>query len=247
MASLAEARGFKLIHGIVDSVWLKKPGASADEFREVCREMGGELQLPLGFEGLYRWVVFLNSKVDPRVSVLNRYYGVFEDGTLKVRGIELRRHDAPGIVRKCQAEMLGVLGQARDSVEFRALIPEALGVLGNYRRMLVDGNVPVEDLLVEKVLGKNLGEYASLVPQAVAAGHLAREGGSVHAGQSIRFILARGGFGGGGNGAVPLELVDGDVVCDWGKYWELVLSSASNILLPFGYDRETLRRKLRVG
>ncbi len=91
--AIAESRGFRLVHGIVDSMWLKKPDAGVGEYEEVCEQIEKELDFPISFEGRYRWIVFLNSRVDPRLPVLNRYYGVFEDGTIKVRGIDLRRHD----------------------------------------------------------------------------------------------------------------------------------------------------------
>jgi len=39
-----------------------------------------------------------------------------------------------------------------------------------------------------------------------------------------------------------VELVEGNIVCDREKYRELLISSAENLLLPFGYDRETLRK-----
>jgi DNA polymerase-2 len=39
------------------------------------------------------------------VPVLNRYYGVFENGKIKVRGIEARRRDTPGFIKEAQIEM----------------------------------------------------------------------------------------------------------------------------------------------
>lgn len=197
-------------------------------------EIGRELELPISFEGRYRWIVFLSSKVDHRSPVLNRYYGVLEDGTVKVRGIELRRHDTPGIVNSCQADMLGVLSRGRDSFQFRTLIQEALSVLRSYVEMVRNRVVPTEELVIAKNLSKNPDEYSNLVPQAIAAKHLAREGGRVHAGQRIDFVLTRK------KGAVPLELVDENAVYDWERYRKLLISSAENLLLPLGYDRDRL-------
>jgi len=37
-------------------------------------------------DGVYRWVVFLPSRVNERVPVANRYFGVFQSGEIKVRG-----------------------------------------------------------------------------------------------------------------------------------------------------------------
>jgi DNA polymerase elongation subunit (family B) len=45
------------------------------------------MKIPLSFEGRYRWIVFLPSKVHPGVGVLNRYYGAMENGKIKVRGL----------------------------------------------------------------------------------------------------------------------------------------------------------------
>ena len=43
--------------------------------------------------------------------VPNRYFGVFEDGAVKARGIELRRHDTPPFVAGAQAVVLAYLAR----------------------------------------------------------------------------------------------------------------------------------------
>src|SRR4029077_844854 len=187
--ALAEARGFKVVHGIVDSFWLKKPEATRGEYEDLCRVIREELDLPISFEGVYKWIVFLSSKTDSKVGVLNRYYGIFEDGTLKVRGIDLRRHDTPEIVRKCQTEMLDILTRARDSSEFRLLIPKTLRVLEKFVAQLREQSVSPGDLVIVRNLSKNPDEYTHQVPQAIAARHLVAQGGSVHAGQQVSYIL----------------------------------------------------------
>ena len=240
-AAIAESRGFKLIHGIVDSMWLQKPNATEEEYRLLCEQIERELGLPISFEGRYKWIVFLNSHVDPRLPVLNRYYGLFQDGTLKVRGIELRRHDTPEIVRKCQAEMLSVLSCASNSHEFEALIPKVLGVMKRYVALLRSGNAPLQDLVIEKRLSKTPDQYRNLVPQAVAARHLVTEGGSIHAGQNISFVISNGDSKITGNRALPVELIDESTTYDSAAYAELILRSATNLLLPFDLDGDKLR------
>src|SRR6058998_855499 len=49
--AIAEAHGFQLVHGIVDSMWLRKPSATAEEYEELCSEISCELNLPISFEG----------------------------------------------------------------------------------------------------------------------------------------------------------------------------------------------------
>src|SRR2546425_7260830 len=243
--AMAEAHGFQLVHGIVDSMWLRKPSATAEEYEELCTEISRELNLPISFEGIYKWVVFLNSKIDPRVPVLNRYYGIFQDGTLKVRGIDLRRHDTPGIVRKRQEEMLQVFSKANNSSEFKLLIPKALDVLERYAILLRKRKVPLEDLVIEKNLSKDPGEYTHKVPQAIAAQHLVKEGGTIHAGQRVNYILTHDWAGTPEKLALPPELADENTVYDSERYIDLLCSSAANLLLPMGYTTKSLRSMLQ--
>jgi len=239
--AIAESRGFKLIHGIVDSMWLEKQNASDAEYKEVCEQIERELGLPISFEGRYRWIVFLNSRINQNVPVLNRYYGVFEDGTLKVRGIDLRRHDTPEIIRKCQTDMLAVLSQAKDSEEFKELIPKTLAVVKSYLSALRMHKVPIEQLIVEKRLSKALNEYTNIVPQAIAATHLAREGQDTHAGQTVSYVVTNNESRIAGNRALPAEFLGECTNYDSEWYVDLLLSSVTNLFLPFGYDVKLLR------
>jgi len=233
--AFAEAKDFKLVHGIVDSMWLKKSNATNREYEDLACEIARELDFPISFEGQYKWIVFLNSRMDRCMPVLNRYYGVSEDGKLKLRGIELRRHDTPRIVNECQNQMLGVLSKARNSAEFRKLIPEAFAVLELYATKLRQRDAAIEDLVISKNLSKNPKDYEKIIPQAVAARHLVREGHEVQAGQSVCYVLTRRKSRMLNNRALPLELADnGDY--DIEEYVDLLRSSAMSLLLPLGYD-----------
>src|SRR5208283_1682560 len=58
-ARIAESKGFEVVHGIVDSLWVKKRGATREDFEELCSEVKHRMGLPISFEGIYRWVAFL--------------------------------------------------------------------------------------------------------------------------------------------------------------------------------------------
>ena len=242
--AIAESRGFKLVHGIVDSMWLKKPGAAPAEYEDLCREIEAQLHFPIGFEGLYKWIVFLNSHTNPHIPVLNRYYGALQDGKLKLRGIDLRKHDTPGIVRRCQSDMLALFAHAENSEEFKALIPEALTIVKSYANMIRDGTVPIEELTIEKRLSKNLDEYRNMVPQAIAAQHLNRESGGVHAGQALNYIVTYSRSRITQNRSLPAELVGENYPVDSEWYIDLLLASTANILLPFGCNFVGLKKSL---
>jgi len=108
--------------------------------------------------------------------------------------------------------------------------------------MLRTGRVQIEDLIVEKRLSKNLEEYTHHVEQAIAADNLVKQGGSVHGGQSVGYVIASSSSKVYNNRAIPVELLDGRVQYDLEKYVTLLLSSAMNLLLPFGYDLDLLRK-----
>lgn len=99
---------------------------------------------------------FLPSKVLNGVPVLNRYYGVFEDGRIKMRGIEARRQDTPNLIRGVQIRMIKTLAKASNREDFLAKVPEALDVLRDYAEKLVSRQVNVQELTITKQLSKRL-------------------------------------------------------------------------------------------
>ena len=242
--AIAESRGFKLVHGIVDSMWLKKTGAIPAEYETLCNEIETQLHFPIGFEGLYKWIVFLNSHTNLRIPVLNRYYGALKDRKLKLRGIDLRKHDTPNIVKRCQFDMLTLFAHANNSTEFRALIPEALTIVKSYVNLIRDRIVPIEELTIEKRLSKNPTEYRNMVPQAIAAQHLNREGMEVHAGQAVNYIVTRNKSPITQNRTLPVELVSENDLVDSEWYTDLLLASTANLLLPFEYNPLILKKSI---
>jgi len=239
-AQLAEERGFQIVHGIVDSLWLRKEGATPQEYIELCREISSKIKVPISFEGRYRWIVFLPSKTHTGLPVLNRYYGMFENGKIKVRGVEVRRRDTPSFIRSAQVDMIKVLAKARDSATFIQCIPNSLKILQGYVKKLVEGEVPIEALFIAKQLSKHPHEYAHNIFQAIAAQQLMREGVSISAGQAVKYLIVDAENRRPNRRVVAAELADPDTHYDVKKYLELLISAAANILNPFGYTTEKL-------
>jgi len=242
---IAEDRGFSVIHGIVDSLWLKKEGASSEDYERLCEEISEKVDLPLDFAGLYKWIVFLPSKMHPNVPVLNRYYGAKEDGSIKVRGLEVRRRDTPKFVYDAQMEMIKALASADDSEGFVEKIPEALKVVKDYRKKLLDGKVPVWDLVVTKRLSKDLENYTQKVSQVIAGEQLQKEGFEVSAGKSVKFLYTSAKNKRYSRRVKAKELIEERTNPDVRKYLLLLYSAASNILSPFGYSLEGVYNYVR--
>jgi len=102
---IAESRGFSVLHGIVDCLWVQGPDAEGLR-AAVNRETGLSAE-----NEHFDWIVFL-PQADGS-GAYNRYYGRLSDGSVKVRGIAARRHDTPAYIRTMQQEMLAVMAEVR--------------------------------------------------------------------------------------------------------------------------------------
>ena len=122
-ARVAERRGFQVVHGIVDSLWVKRRGADEGDYLALKAEIERETGFEMAFEGVYKWVAFLRSKVDPSLPVLNAYFGAYRDGRTKLRGIEARRRDTPLALKRCQVEIVDLLASASSAEDARRLLP----------------------------------------------------------------------------------------------------------------------------
>jgi len=240
-ARKAESRGFNVVHGIVDSLWLKKEDATNEEYLGLCREVSEEINVPLNFEGRYKWIVFLPSRLHPRVGVLNRYYGVFEGGKIKTRGLEVRRRDTPKFIYDAQMEMVEVLASANNSKEFVDKIPQALDVVCKYRQRLLNGEIPVWDLVVTKHLSKDPKRYKQKVSQVIAAQQLIDEGARISAGQNLRFVYTSAENKRYERRVKAEELIEENTVFDVKKYLKLLYVAAANLLSPFGYSDKSIQ------
>jgi DNA polymerase elongation subunit (family B) len=242
---IAEEKGFRIIHGIVDSLWLKKKDATNEEYEDLCREIREETQVPLSFEGRYNWIVFLPSKVHPNVGVLNRYYGVMENGKIKVRGLEVRRRDTPPFVYDAQTRMLQVLAEAKNSKEFLEKIPDALKVLRDYREKLLNGDVSPWDLIITKHLSKEPKNYKQMVSQVIAAKQLIKEGAEVQAGKNVKFLFTSAENKHYERRVKAEELIEKNTNTDIKKYLLLLYTSAASMFSPFGYSTKTVYDEVR--
>jgi len=245
--SMAEERGFEIVHGIVDSLWLKKEGASPREYVELCEAVSQEIGVPLNVEGRYRWIVFLPSRMHVGVPVLNRYYGVFESGKIKVRGIEAVRRDTPPFIEKAQMDMIRVLAKASNSEAFMKRIPESVEVLRGYVEKLKRRDVDVRDLIVAKQLSMHPDRYAHDVFQAIAAKQLIREGVEISGGQTVRYLITDAENKRPSKRVKAAELITSETPFDAEKYVDMLIMAGANILSQFGYAKEKLKDEICYG
>src|SRR2546427_7454035 len=124
---------------MVDTHYVWKEGATHEDFERLARDIEDQTRLPLAIESVYRYVVFLPSKQYRDVPVPNRFFAVSEDGQLKIRGLECRRHDTPPLLARMQHEVLAILAEAHDYDSYLQKLEIARGVLADYQERLASG------------------------------------------------------------------------------------------------------------
>jgi DNA polymerase elongation subunit (family B) len=231
---LADGMGFEILHGIVDSLWVK-----GRDPEKLCELASREIGIPLELKGDFRWIVFLPNKSNG-VGALNRYYGVMTNGKLKVRGIETRRSDTPRLISSMQDAMLGKLAEAKTASEFYLKIPEAIGLLREYTRKVLDNECELSDLIFKTHVSRGCDEYRQFNNQAAALKQLREEDIETLPGQSIRYIITDHKSRNYQKRVIIPELADEDTQYDRVKYYEYLLRAAESMLLPFGYTEERL-------
>ena len=189
----AEDLDYEILHMYVDGLWVHKEGCKTPaDFEALLADITERTGLPISLDGVYRWVVFLGSRVDERVPVANRYFGVFQDGSIKVRGIEARRRDTAPFIAETQMAIMEILAKAEDAEHLKDVYPKALAFVRREMEALRTGRVPVEKLLVSQKLSRKLDEYSSPSPAARAVWQLEATGKTVRPGQRVRFLYTRG-------------------------------------------------------
>ncbi len=241
---VAEASGFQMLHALVDSMWLHKPGATREDYEVLARAVTDATALPIFVEGIYRWIGFLPSKTHRGVGVPNRYMGVFDDRATKVRGIEVRRSDVPILVEQMQERMLVRMFCCTTLAEVRVALPELLAILEETLVRLRSGEVNAPELVVTNSLSQEPQEYVHNTVQAITARTLERHGVTLHPGEAVQFIITDRQAKVPEDRVRPYALLGTDWSYDAEAYAEMLVRAAETVLELFGYSRDRLRREV---
>lgn len=168
-----------------------------------------------------------------------------EDGKIKIRGLEIRRRDTPRFVFDAQTEMINALSTADNTAELRQKIPSALDVVRKYRKKLLDGEVPIGDLIISKRMSSAPERYHQHVSQVIAAEQLIKAGVDVHAGNSVKFLFTHSKHKKHERRVKAAQLIEKDAEPDTEKYLMLLYSSAANLLSFEGYSIESICQEVR--
>jgi len=236
---IAEQHGFKVLHAIVDSIWIQKRNAqkhtNQDEYDILKKSIEKETGFEISFEGIYKWIAFVPSKSSNIVGVPNRYFGVFEDGTLKLRGIEARRHDTPIFFSNYQQLILNMLAKADTIKEVKMMFPEIHQMFQKHLMILKQRKVPLKELVFTKRTSKSHDEYEDRnTVENNALSNLSGEGKSLRAGEILKYIITDYYRKGSKNRSIPIELANSQTKYDVKRYCEILEEVTNTVTEPFG-------------
>jgi DNA polymerase elongation subunit (family B) len=181
-----EKGGWRVLHGIVDSIWVtpdpETPDAERDDLHTLAAECTESTGIRLEHEAEYEWVAFVPQR-ERDAGALTKYFGkVAGENEFKIRGIEARQRSTPAFIEGIQRKCLRRFDETRS--------PEAvLAVLQNAIQKLHAGNVDPMQIVERNRVSKPIEGYTQYT-QNVAALERARDQElSIHPGQDIEYVV----------------------------------------------------------
>jgi DNA polymerase I len=174
---IAEDMNFRVLHGIVDCLWVQ--GSPVDALKARVERETGLLSEVEHFD----WIVF--EPMNDGTGAYNRYFGRLSDGSIKVRGIAARKHDTPEYVRDMQGRMLKVMAGATNTQELENVREEVKEI---YRDSVK--SLPVADpksMAISKRISRLTYAHRCLEGAAVRA--YQNHGVDVAPGMKIRYVV----------------------------------------------------------
>jgi len=241
--NVAQEVGYEIIHGIIDSLWVK-PVDTQVKPNLLSRLISNNTGVRMDIEGHYRWIVFLPSK-NTGVGALTRYYGLFDNGEIKVRGVELRQRNSPVFLKNMQKDMLNVFSKAKDSREFMDLIPQAMEVVKEYGLRIIHRDVNLEELTIKNRVSRDISEYKVNNLVKCALFQLRNAGVQLEPGQSVRYIVCDEKSRDYKKRVCIAENIDGSQKIDCDFYLRQIAQYAESVLIPFDFSLEKIYETLQ--
>jgi len=228
---VAENDGYRVLHGIVDSIWIHKDNATRTDYDDLRKKITNQTGFDLSLD-TYNWIVFLPSKNAKTIPVPTRYFGAKQDGTIKIRGIETRRRDTPKFFKNCQLDILNLFASYKTIRDIKLAIFEAKSIQEKYNQRLFSHKVPHEELVFTNRVTRGTNQHKSNTIQADAINQLELEGKFIEPGQKIKYVISDYSKK-KSKRVIPIEIVDYDSSYDAKRYSKLLHLCCMSVIEPF--------------
>ncbi|MCP8308407.1 MAG: hypothetical protein H3Z54_06895 [archaeon] len=236
-----QSLGYEIIYADTDSVFVKKDGDKKEDYEELAKKISEHIGLPISLDHHYKFLLLLPLESDPsmRMEAQKHYFGMLYNGEIIARGIELRRHDTPKFIKDFQIKLIQTLFDCKDAKEVCTIGYErALRLVTEAIDKVMLGEVPIEELIISKILRRPIAKYRSIFPHVSAAIQLASKGKKVKEGEFIDFIFVNANHHNPLCRVLAYELASSNINHDKDKYRDMILDAAETVLSTFGFSRE---------
>jgi DNA polymerase I len=233
-----EAGGWRVVHGIVDSIWVTPDPDVDNDDREDLKALATaitkEVEIRLEHEAHYDWVAFVPQR-ESNAGALTKYFGKVDgDDEFKIRGIEARQRSTPPFIEEVQRDCLDRLDATRS--------PDAvLDCLEDAIKRLHAGTVSVDQLVERNRVSKSLEGYTQNTQNVAALKRARDQDLAVHPGQDIEYVVVDDEKSSRKRVALAHEEIGS---YDASYYETQLIRAVESVLSPLGWDRSKIRRKL---
>ncbi len=238
--NVAREQGFHTIYGNSDSLFLKREGATYEDFDQLSRDIAKATDLPIAIENHFKYLVLLPQKSGKDFGAINRYYGLRYDGELVCRGIELRRRNTCPFVKDAQRDAIMAM-LSKDSMDevLSSGIEDANKVLDKASRMLKQELVSIEELVSKTILRRKPSQYKARLPHVAAAEALEINHNEVGRGDVIKYVYVDSEHKNPFRRVSPAGYQKN---YDSKKYIKLIREAGKSILLPFKVEEKIVQK-----
>jgi DNA polymerase I len=216
----ARERGIEVIYSDTDSLFCVEKG----DMRAFAEEMNSQLPLELEMRERYKRIFFAGKK---------RYAGLQDDGSIVVRGLEVRRGDWCELAKKLQEEVINTILREGDVEKARNMVIEAID-------RVKSGKASVEELTIYKSITRSIDSYETAQAHVAALKRAIDEQQDIEFSNKIGYVVLEGKGKISDRTKITSTLSDKDKI-DKDYYIEnQIIPVALRILEHFGITKEEL-------
>lgn len=230
-----EENGYRVVHGIIDSLWVEKAREDAEDIEEVCKKATEQIGIKLELEDHFDWIAFTSRKsTEAKIGTLNRYFGKNIEGNYIKAGIETEQSSSCQYTKEVQEEMIEVLDKTMNPAKVCEVASSSIEDLRT-------GKISTDRLVVERRVSKRLEDYSveNLSTSTIRRARL--NGFEIKPGQKARYVVKD-------RDSAPIDKVRlGFEAEKYDKdfYSEQVIRAAESVISPFSWSREKVRRRIK--
>jgi DNA polymerase I len=235
-----EANGWRVVHGIVDSLWVQAiDDQEQTPLGDVASEISEATGIRLEYEQAYDWIAFCPRRNDA-AGALTKYFGHIEDepvddpGSYKVRGIEIRQRSTPPFFETVQLELMQTLAATHDPEKVCDRLQVAIG-------QLRAGAVDPASLAIKNRVSKSVEEYTQATRNVAALQRSQDLGLEKRPGQDVEYVVVDDSVSSRERVVLLSEEPD---VYDATFYCGELVRIAESILSPLGWKSEKIEEYL---